>query len=58
VWSVLYNVITPTRNALDLDSHRSDKEHKHMKENEDTYMAVVEKYTLHGANTFTPKAIL
>ena len=33
--------------------HHSNKEHKYMKEHEDTYVAVLEKHTLDGANRFT-----
>jgi len=47
---VLYKVFTPTRNALDLSRHRSNKEHTNARKRcKDTYVAVVEKYRLDGA---------
>jgi len=29
---ILYNVFTPTRNAVDLSMHDTNKQHRHMKE--------------------------
>jgi len=50
----LYNVFTPTRNAVDLSMHRSIREtHKYMKEHEDRYEAVIENHVLDGATTIT-----
>jgi len=46
---ILYNVFTPTRNALDSSKQGT---HKYMTEHEDTYVVVVEKHTLDGTNTF------
>jgi len=49
---LLYCLTSSLPHALDFSMHGSNKEHKCMKEHEDTYVAVAEKYTLDGANTF------
>jgi len=52
--NVLCKAFTPTRNALDFkNASQYQGKHKHMKEHEDIYVALVEKYTLDGAHAFT-----
>jgi len=51
----LYNVFTPTHNAVDSSIHGIDNEHTDTWKNTktDRYVAVIEKYTLHGSIMIT-----